>query len=129
MNLQDYLIGLESEIADTYVCPSCSRVGPAFIMAVTDMGTGGFVCSTCVMDAQREASSGLSSLSWPDVQAERNMRVNDVLWAVLPGSPLSPDCQSDFADYIAALHRVTVDFETPDAVVWPVKPELAYPTV
>lgn len=123
-----------------YRCPACTRVLAADAIACTDAlpGVGRrFVCFTCASAAFRDAAAAahhlaLAALAPWDGEAgtacriERDRRVNAALWAVLPGSPLSVDCREAFAGYLARLHRITVDFPSPDSVSWPDCPTLDF---
>ena len=63
---------------------------------------------------------------WREVRQQRNALLDEWRWAILPDSPLSDECQAAFGDYLAALHRVTLDHDQPDAVTWPDPPALTY---
>lgn len=85
-------------------------------------------CNNCRAEIQRrwDHRSEVPEVTWDDVRAQRNALVNESTWAVLPGSPLTPSCQTLFGSYLATLHRVTVDYPAPELVVWPAKPTPEY---
>lgn len=78
--------------------------------------------------------AAVSPTGWNTAQGRalkrrRNSLVTEWLWSVDPlTSPLTEDCRAEAADYIARLHRLTVDFPDPAAVVWPLAPALRYAT-
>ncbi|MDO1559833.1 hypothetical protein Q0812_10385 [Brevundimonas sp. 2R-24] len=134
MNLEDHLLADSLTPEAEYACPLCLRRGPPFMFAAThedDRFEHDYVCSTCLRDAERaeiaaaEADADAEA-DWSAVKVERNRRINEALWAVSPGSPLTQECQAAFAAMIGELHRVTIDFYTPADVVWPIIPELAF---
>lgn len=112
------------------VCPHCKRERP---LAVID-GEG-----RCDLDrheadrlaavtafAERSVNEGWDGPKGDAIRQERNGLLDLSLWAVMPGSPLSEQCQAEFVEYRKKLHRLTVDFPFPDAVEWPSQPTLEY---
>jgi hypothetical protein len=65
-------------------------------------------------------------LTWNDIRQRRDMLLDRSQWAVLDDSPLSAECQQAWSGYRSTLHRVTLDFAEPSAVIWPPKPELEF---
>jgi hypothetical protein len=60
------------------------------------------------------------------IRAERNQRLSDSDFLVLPDSPAQRDMQSRAAIWLyrKALRDVTANFASPEDVVWPELPEL-----
>jgi hypothetical protein len=117
-------------------CPRCNRIGPPSTMkhvAGCDHFQTTFVCGQCFLKRIYETGSPPAIPDdWSDtepannVRAERNRRLNECVWTVLPGSPLTETCQADWAAYRAALNAITVTFAGPSMVVWPTAPGLEY---
>lgn len=117
----DVLIALPERV-EKVQCRSCGHPRSPKIMDETGR------CNNCRAEIQRrwDHRSEVPEVTWDDVRAQRNTLVAESVWTVLPGSPLSAASQTLFAEYLAALHRVTVDYPSPTAVVWPTKPDLHY---
>lgn len=104
------------------ICRSCGHPRSPKIVDPTGR------CNNCRADIQRrwDYRKEDQGFNWNDVKAKRNLLVSEAQWAVLPGSPLSAECQALFLEYIKSLHRVTVDFEDPNSVEWPTQPLIEY---
>ena len=149
MTLHDALIAAGQEPAASYRCTydnpvsgrQCGAVGPAWTFA----DTSGIpeianlaICGGCYQDFKRLADAAADAAAraavagtWDSdegsaVKADRNNRIAAWAWATQAGSPLSVACQDECALYVAALHRLTIDFATPADVVWPEEPMLEY---
>lgn len=120
---------------------TCRYVGPAFSFAnVADFDAvdRAYICGNCYQDLVRLAEQMgriFAALAGPPawdseegayVRAQRNAKLAAAFWTVQVGSPLTEACQAEWADYIRALHRLTVDYPGPADVVWPAEPELIY---
>lgn len=125
-----------------YECPCCGQTSRAWAMS-SDADITDVRCTTCAIDLAREKQAiaeahELERLAkeepWAtpcglELKAERNRRIDAARWAVDPlTSPLTPSSQSQFAEYIRTLNRLTVDFEGPAEVVWPELPTQEFPT-
>jgi hypothetical protein len=134
--------GLEVPEGD-YICRGirasglpCTHRGGAWALYVVSESPLVGRCGACIEDARRLHCAAVEAAALPDltwageaanaVRARRDAMINAWLWAVLPGSPLTVECQTEVADMIAALHRLTVEFSAPAAVQWPVPPTLTY---
>lgn len=60
------------------------------------------------------------TFSWDDIRAQRNTLLAGSDWSQLPDAPVDKEA---WATYRRALRDITETFATPDAVVWPTKPE------
>ena len=111
------------------ICPHCTRERPLAVIAEGK-------CDLDRLEAERlEAVSVFAAhsvnIGWDGPQGdaarfERNQKLDASMWAIMPGTPLSQECQDAFTEYRQKLHRLTVDFETPGAIVWPDQPTLVY---
>jgi hypothetical protein len=72
-------------------------------------------------DGTWESPAGVSA------RAERDRKIDAARWATDPAtSPLSEACRLEWIAYTKALHRISVDFEAPDGVVWPSEPAIEF---
>jgi hypothetical protein len=137
--LEDALIANGIEPAPRYACSHCHKSFPAFqFVSGAAAGLEGWACVACIQPALRqlaveaaEAAQELAVDPWDteaghQIRADRNARLEATRWAWDAASPLTPACQALFLAYAAALHRITVDYETPQAVVFPEVPALEY---
>ncbi|MCD1591818.1 phage tail assembly chaperone [Qipengyuania citrea] len=110
-------------------CTSCGRTTPMWALYV-DESIETARCGHCLtndaINAPAVPNEGWDGEKGNDIRAERNQRIAAAQWAVLPGSPLSTECQAAFLEYIKALHRLTIDFDAPASVVWPDEPALDF---
>lgn len=123
----------------------CGHKGWAFEFAdVSDvtLTDRAFVCGGCYQDILRVAETVgrlMQALVGPApdwdseegwaVKVKRNEKVREALWAAGAGSPLTEANQAEWAAYIAAWHRVTLDFAGPREAVaagLPVEPAKVY---
>lgn len=110
-------------------CGGCGRVRPYFALAL-DEARQLLICGDCRTN-DRIAVPLIVVDAWDsergnDVRARRDQLLNRCMWTVLPGSPLSTACKSAWAEYRAALNRVSIDFACPSAVIWPEPPSLEF---
>ena len=144
INLEDHAIAAGFDLSKLdptgYSCAGCGKKLPAFAIVPDDSGEKGF-CACCIIDAHREitaqteradAEARAVANPWDSplgehVRAERNLRIDRWRWAIDPGcSPLSVECQEEVRGMIRTLHRITLDFNSPEDVVWPDEPVLNY---
>lgn len=114
---------LRIDWTNSAICDGCGRTTELFALIVDAVGITR--CGQCVAN-DRIGGTSADPLNWNDIRAERDARLNASIWAVLPGSPLTDECQGDFASYRAYLHRVTIDFAHPDLVQWPTIPDYCF---
>lgn len=126
------------EIAAEYQCRGCPRILPpdAFLCVEGAAGEGGcFLCSTCASTVLREANAAAEAEAVDDswegeagnaIRSERNALINQYLWTVMPGSPLTEACREDWTEWFRLMNRITVDWPNPSGVKYPPQPELAY---
>jgi len=77
---------------------------------------------------QKEIENGEAELvpytppapTWGDIRVKRNELLTASDWTVLPDVTL--DNKQAWLDYRQALRDITITFDTPSNVVWPVKP-------
>lgn len=147
--LQEALASLELEIPKSYPCSRCGRETHPYGLQIKSGDqinieteeVADAVCGHCILDEQRqdnaeaeqaEAERIAQEEPWNTPQAiemklERNRRIDRAHWAIDPlTSPLSAKTRGLYVAYIKALHRISVEFPTPDDVVWPDEPALEY---
>ncbi len=61
---------------------------------------------------------------WEIVRNRRDYLVSKTDFTQMPDSPLTAEQKQAFADYRQALRDLPQQFDNPDDVVWPQKPEL-----
>lgn len=144
INLEDHAIaaGVDPSKLDPagYECGGCGKSLPAFAIVPDEDGEKGY-CACCIIHTQREiaaeaeqadAAARAAANPWDTpmgdhVRSERNLRIDRWRWAVDEGcSPLTPGCQAQVRVMIRALHRIAIDFGSPEEVVWPEPPALEY---
>lgn len=59
---------------------------------------------------------------WANIRSERNLRLVQTDWCVLPDSPLSPELLQAIKDYRQQLRDITKNFTNPEDVVFPENP-------
>lgn len=111
------------------ICPHCKRQRSKAVIANGK-------CDLDRIEAEREAAGeayearqaddGWTGPQGDAVRFERNQRLDASMWVIIPGTPLTQECQDEFCQYREKLHRVTVDFSKPGDVVWPNQPALIY---
>jgi hypothetical protein len=133
-NMFDVLSAAGGEIPKQLVCPSCGRRGPPSTMK----HVGGddhfghmFVCSAEFLRlmADRERSRAPADTGWDSelgtqTKNTRNRLLDASVWTVLPGTPLRN--WQEWADYRGKLNSLTIDFDSPGAVLWPEEPRKVY---
>ena len=126
--------------ADLYQCSGCPRcLSAAHFVATAGLpgASAAYLCHTCASGPFREEQAAQAAAAraqldaWATdaaavVRVERDRRVNACLWTSDPSAPLTEDCRAAWADYRAQLHRLTLDFPGPAAVVWPMEPAMEY---
>ncbi len=99
------------------------------VIAVQSVPSGN--CSISVdgttVDVEAENPNEAVAVAWVSVRAQRDARLDFNRWAWMPDSPLTDECKAAWLVWAQAMHRVTVDFSTPAAVVWPTEPTNVYP--
>lgn len=91
------------------------------------------ICGACI-NAHAEATATIAVKvvqPWETeagkfLKAQRNIALDNSLWALLPGSPLTAACQAAYIEYRTKLHRMTVDAASPQAWTWPKEPTHEY---
>jgi hypothetical protein len=63
------------------------------------------------------------ALEWSRVRQERDSRLAETDYLVMPDYPITDECRAEFVTYRQALRDVT-NVEKPSDVVWPVKPTI-----
>lgn len=107
-------------------CAECGTlISPDCLARVDDK----YCCGHCLSAAEYVALS-LSDTWESDCGYEARQRRNRLLeewrWTVTPDSPLNASSRDAFMNYLRALHRLTIDFDRPSAVVWPDPPQPTY---
>ena len=106
------------------ICSACGHLFNALFMNPDG------ICNSCKAEQLRldelENEAPIVEEQWNDIKAKRNQILNETLWTIQPDSPLTVECQADFATYRRTLHRLTIDFTDPDDVVWPTIPEQVF---
>lgn len=100
------------------------------VVTVTDA-----LCTNCKIDEERAAiavqEAAVDQDAWDQrggdaVRSKRNILLNSYAWTVTAGTPLTPACEAEFAEYLLALNRLTKEFAKPSDVIWPTTPDMAY---
>jgi len=60
--------------------------------------------------------------AWNYIRDIRNKMLADSDWTQLPDNALSENEKNDWASYRNSLRNITDNFNSPQAVVWPIKP-------
>ncbi len=133
-NYEDHLLDQKRRPKATYKCTGpCGRRRPPFQM---EMRAGKLICTKCLQDVGRGVVALLESLAAPDLswsgpagdtlRARRLHAIAEYEWAVAAHSPLSAANRQQWAEYLRAWHRMTVDAATPADFVEPEPPALEY---
>ena len=121
-------------VAEPFDCSGCGKTLPAWALYEPegDEDFPAWVCGVCIdahakskLPDQLPPADPWKSEQGKWLKAERDLALNNNRWAVMPDSPLTPECQAEFMAYMRALHRMTVDC-TPDTWTWPSRPEQTY---
>lgn len=70
----------------------------------------------------------VTAMKWDAIRIKRNALRNDSSWSIADDTPLSDACRADWLIYLKKLQSITDDFTDPDAVIWPEKPGIEYPS-
>lgn len=62
-----------------------------------------------------------NNAKWENIRMERNKLLTETDWTQLSDVSLSPEKMNEWKTYRQRLRDIT-DFETPDSVIWPIKP-------
>lgn len=62
-------------------------------------------------------------MTWDDIRVKRSDLLTKSDWTQLPDADLTDAQKSQWADYRQALRDVPEDFDNPDDVIWPNKPQ------
>lgn len=137
---QNHLADAGEQELPLYGCRTCRKTVRAFqLVCVSDSPAfeGDWVCTCCLRAAELVVAGIAEALARPlrdawdqeggaDQRAHRDQLADRHRWTVAPDSPLASDCRAAFDAYLAALHRISLDFERPSLVVWPDVPALDY---
>lgn len=119
---------------DMFDCPECDGPPqPAF--AIVEASPGRWVCSTCHITEQQQAAlaaedaakAALPPWETDDAQEVRRTRTrlqDQWRWAIMPDSPLTAEARARVMLFLKLLNTLTIDYTSPEEVVWPVEPTL-----
>lgn len=114
-------------------CDGCNKQFPGWALYEPVEGDpwADALCGACIMAHEAVEEEPPVLAPWETeagkyLKAQRNIRLDGSLWAIMPGSPLTPACQAEWISYRAVLHRMTVDCDDPGVWVWPEPPTNAY---
>lgn len=135
--VEDAILSAGGIMPPAIVCPSCGRAGPpSTFKDVRADARFAFplICAREYLERERddaEVARLAAPATWDsergnDVRAERNRRLDASVWTVLPGSPLTAECQAAWAEYRLALNALTVTFASPVDVIFPVEPRITF---
>jgi hypothetical protein len=128
---EDYCITQGITVPPEATCSNCSMITHAFAL-VKDTEHPDWVCGHCVIDTARIKEINAQPLLeevWNHIKAQRNQLLEAYSWTIRSDSPLSSDCKSKFLLYLRALHRITVDNDDPNKVLFPEPPIFEYEIV
>lgn len=74
----------------------------------------------------REGHEELPAERPVEARVTRNCLLDGCMWTILPDSPLTSECQSEWHAYRAALHALLKDDPDQSSLVWPEPPALVY---
>lgn len=131
VNLQDEMLEYGSQLLTLdpdmrVLCPTCGHQNRhAVEMIKVD---GGYICSTCFLRGlplplAEQVTPWESELA-NYIRVQRDRLLDGWRWAIMPDSPLKPEMQSTILAYMQILHRITIQFATPEDVTWPDPPVL-----
>jgi ribosomal protein S27AE len=118
----------------TFQCPECDGPPqPAF--AIVEVAPDRWVCGNCHITEQQKAKLAEEEAAAAQLPPWETQAANDVRqarlilqekwrWAVMPDSPLSAAAQARIMPFLRALNTLTIDYATPEDVVWPTEPVL-----
>jgi hypothetical protein len=127
-------------VPERFACPKCGEPRRPFeIVDVTDVPElkVPMACTQCLIGVDRgrrateEKTARAKRPPWlrragVELKALRDRTLDRWRWTVLPDSPLTPECQQAFLDYLRAWHRMTVDAESPAEFKEPDLPAMEY---
>jgi hypothetical protein len=61
-------------------------------------------------------------MQWAAIRTQRDRLIAETDWTLMIDSPLSAEKQAAFTAYRKALRDLPKSTDTPDKIVWPVKP-------
>ena len=73
---------------------------------------------------RNEDSSVSTEMQWDDIRFKRDRLIAETDKTQLLDSQLTKEAQAEFAEYRQALRDLPQNFDNPDDVIWPEKPEL-----
>ena len=115
-------------------CPECDGPPmPAF--AIVERTPGRWTCSNCnLLDTmavrqEEEAAVAAALPPWETedanwIRAQRTLLQNEWRWSVMPDSPLTAEAQARCMEFLRLLNTLTLDYPSPEDVIWPVVPVL-----
>lgn len=66
----------------------------------------------------------LPGITWDDIKTEALSRLAETDWTQLPDESLTDVERNEFAIYRHHVRNVCNEFDSPDQVVWPIKPQV-----
>lgn len=116
---------------DKFNCPECDREEPPF--AIVEAAPDRWVCSTCYINEQRGVqeqarTEQIASMEPWETEEANHVRALRIQmqerwrWAVMPDSPLTSEAQARVMKFLKTLNTLTIDYTTPQDVVWPDEP-------
>ncbi len=84
-------------------------------------GTDGFICSHCLL-----VDEPVPDELWASAKGQRNVLLEKYSWTLSPASPLTDICKTNFLAYLKQLNALTVDYDSPENLVWPEVPAMEY---
>ena len=118
--VRQFVSAADEAEALTHALPD--EVAVAFAGAVA---TGGEIRGGSVVFPAPSPATVLAK-AWQGVRDKRNALLNQMAWTYRTDSPLNADCQTAWVTWAKTLNRITVDYDDPAKVVWPVEPTLEY---
>ncbi|EKF9218974.1 phage tail assembly chaperone [Vibrio cholerae] len=61
---------------------------------------------------------------WEQIRINRSVKLKETDWTQMPDAPLSDDQKVQFVNYRKLLRDLPQSYESPEDVVWPIKPTL-----
>lgn len=123
---EDRLIEMGKVVTDLFDCPTCLK--PQRPFAIVEVAPGEWACSDCYL-ASLPPPEPVVLPPWEtedanSVRAERTRLQNKWRWAVMPDTALNQAAQDRVMLFLKSLNRLTIDYTTPQDVVWPEEPVL-----
>jgi predicted RNA-binding Zn-ribbon protein involved in translation (DUF1610 family) len=125
---EDHLRERGKVTTDFFTCPSCGKENLA-AFTIVERAKNDWVCSDCFL---REVEASRPAVSLPPWETETANHVRAVRiqlqerwrWAVMPDSPLNQAAQARVMRFLKLLNTLTIDYTSPEDVIWPVDPTL-----